>query len=204
MEMIAKKPPKTLAELSAEVTQRKAGSENKRQGKVVDHEEESAGGGGDGGKDEATCEDPVQTAQVNSEPSGQQNLEPVPANVRDSSSASSETVVSAQRLADDGADVEKERWESFVVEFQEEMQEYRTMVVLFAEGEESCDFESAERRLRSIGHRLAQTAEDTKTDATKKTRARQLLQYVSDYCQSHGRDELHAAFVVYIASCTKG
>jgi hypothetical protein len=84
------------------------------------------------------------------------------------------------------------------------MQEYRTMVLNFADGEENCDLANAERRLRSIGQRLVRTAEDTKADATIKSRARQLLQYVSVYCLSHGRDELHAEFVAHIASCAEG
>jgi acetate kinase len=107
-------------------------------------------------------------------------------------------------LEEVGADNEKGLWESFVVEFQEQMQDYRTMVLAFAEGEEDCDLENAERRLRSIGQRLVQTAQDTKADATIKSRARQLLQYVSSYCQSHGREDLNAEFVAYIASCDEG
>ena len=78
------------------------------------------------------------------------------------------------------------------------------MVLAFADGEEDGDFEAAEKRLRSIGLHLVQTANDTQADATIKSRARQLLQYVSGYCQSHGRDELHADFVAYIARCAEG
>ena len=200
-EEVGIKPPRTLNDIRAEVDKTKEGSEHKRRGRVV--EKESSGGDG-GRNNEATSAETVLKPQVNGETTVPPNVVPGPANKTDSSIPTSPKVASPHRSGDHGADDELDLWESFVVEFQEEMQEYRTMVVHFAEGEETCDFESAERRLRSIGHRLAQTAEDTKTDATKKTRARQLLQYVSDYCQSHGRDELHAAFVAYIASCTKG
>ena len=88
-----------------------------------------------------------------------------------------------------------------MVEFQEEIQDYRTMVLAFAEGEEDCDLENAERRLRSIGQRLVQTAQDTKADATIKSRARQLLQYVSSYCQSHGREDLTSSEPCMLTTC---
>ena len=202
-EKVPKKLSKSLTELRAEVTQSKGGSEKVREGRAHEVVQMESGGGG-GGTDAATRQTAVEDAEVSGETSGHQTLVPAPANVRGSTSATSDTVSSAQHLAEVGADNEKGLWESFVVEFQEEMQDYRTMVLAFAEGEEDCDLENAERRLRSIGQRLVQTAQDTKADATIKSRARQLLQYVSSYCQSHGREDLNAEFVAYIASCDEG
>ena len=190
-EKLAKKPPKTLEELTAEVKRSKEGGEQGRRGTMTEVVENESGGDG-GGKDEAACAEISETVQLNGERSAQQSV----------LSAVSES--STPRSTDDGADDQNELWESFVVDFQEEMQGYRTMVLAFADGEEDGDFEAAEKRLRSIGLHLVQTANDTQADATIKSRARQLLQYVSGYCQSHGRDELHADFVAYIARCAEG
>ena len=186
----SKKPPKTLEELSAEVTPSKG------------HPREKTPNNDNAGDDKASEQNAANKEQViRVEKSAGMEQAPAsnPSNSNNKASSTNSIEVNTTKVPNGD-------WEEFVLDFQDHMQHYRTVVFGLADQEtqESEELEQAERHLHFIGKRLVATCNNHETEVSIKSRGRQLLQYVSGYCQGQGRHQLHSDFGAFIASCAEG
>ena len=103
------------------------------------------------------------------------------------------------------SNVSMDSWEDFVLKFQDQMQVYRNLVRDY--NEDDCDIEKLdeiEAVVVSLGLHLVKTWKGPIFDELVKIRAKQLLNYVAAYCESHKRPQVRERFLAFLAECVEG
>jgi len=103
------------------------------------------------------------------------------------------------------SDVTMDSWEEFVLKFQDQMQVYRKLVRDFNDGDcDNKEVEDFETVILSLGQHLVQTWKVPTLDAMVKIRAKQLLNYVAAYCETHKRAQVQERVLAFLAECVEG
>ena len=103
------------------------------------------------------------------------------------------------------SEVSMDSWEEFVLKFQDQMQVYRKLVRDFNDGDcDNKEVEDFESVILGLGKHLVKTWKGPTLDEMVKIRAKQLLNYVAAYCETHKRLQVHEQVLAFLAECVEG